>query len=385
MRPIILSIIDKIDSNKVKGYKTVNLGSNDFNYYELCMGRNSILPEDIVKEEIQNSNFYCNINLINTINYAKSNKSKIHIIGNYSEDKNILNAIIKTSKDLGMRQVYLHLFSNRKINIDNLNKEISIGKLCNIINPNVLVKEPINVYNALVKGKKNKASENLNKACISSNDVVIFYNVDINNFIDLISSFVDEKFDKFNRKELNNLKVMTIFSYDKLDAMYKLSKSTFSETLSNNNIKELRCNFNNYVFDGYQKKKNKNIKISSNIFDEDISKYDIIFTENVNSEIDKLKDLASKNDAVLLVIGKINGNLKLISSMNYKMQDGNLLNVEATILDMLKLKIPKDINQSLIIHKNVICGFVFRFISVIFVLICIAYYMARFLYFYLMK
>ena len=153
MKPLVLCVVDKINEEELDSYSKVTLNPTDNIYADIGIGKKVLTPTDIINKELNDASFYYNINLINAINNTKGNKAKVHIIGNFDKDRNILDGIIKVSKDLAVKNVYLHLFSSKKINVKSVIKEYGIAKVANTFDMKV-ANNAERVYDAIVKNKK---------------------------------------------------------------------------------------------------------------------------------------------------------------------------------------------------------------------------------------
>ena len=220
MRPIVLCIIDKLNLEQINDYSKVFLNPTESIYSDIGLGKKIKTQSEVIAEKISNADFYCNLNLINAINHAKENKSKVHIIGDYTKDKDVLDAIVKVSKDLSLKNVYLHLYG-KKLNIKNITTEYSIAKVANTF---TMTTNNEKVYDAIVNNKKTSKSKDLNSAHISNNDTVIFYNLDLSSYDELIDALSAKTFNSFERRELKNLNILSIFKYGKLSYMYDMDK-----------------------------------------------------------------------------------------------------------------------------------------------------------------
>ena len=370
MRPIVLCIIDKLNLEQINDYSKVFLNPTNNIYTDIGLGKKVKTPSEVITEKISNADFYCNLNLISAINHAKGNKSKVHIIGDYTKDKDVLDAIIKVSKDLSLKNVYLHLYG-KKLNIKNITKEYGIAKVANILNTNDTEK----VYDAIVKNKKTSKSKDLNNAHISNNDTVIFYNLDLSCYDELIGKL----------RELKNLDVLSIFKYNKLSYMYDMDNVySLSKYISDNNLKQLRVNID-YSFDGYNFNNLKGLKNSNdNILDMDLSKYDFVVANISSKELKKLENKVNEIGGKLLVVTSNEDNT-ILATKGLTLYKGNTYSIFATIIELLGLKQIKGYGKSLIGKTDNLPEFIFRTVSIVFVMLCVTIYMARFLHFYLTK
>ena len=384
MKPLVLCVVDKINLEELNSYSKVTLNPTDNIYADIGIGKKVLTPTDIINKELEDASFYYNINLINAINNTKGNKAKVHIIGNFDEDRNILDGIIKVSKDLAIKNVYLHLFSSKKINVKSIIKEYGITKVANTFDIKI-ANDSKRVYEAIVKNKKMETATDLNSAHISSNDTIIFYNIDLSMFSEVIESLTAKTFTTFERRDLKNLNILSIFKYSKVDSMYNFDKVySLSKYISDNNLKQLRVNFDNYSFDGYSYTPIKGAKNSNdNILDIDISKYDFVAAKVTNKELKKLENIVSNLGGTLLIVSS-NENT-ILASKNIILNKGNTYSIFSTVIDLLGLKKIKGYSKSLVGIKENLSEFIFRSVSIIFVIACVVIYMARFLHFYLTK
>ena len=381
MRPIVLCIIDKLNLEQINDYSKVFLNPTESIYSDIGLGKKIKTQSEVIAEKISNADFYCNLNLINAINHAKENKSKVHIIGDYTKDKDVLDAIIKVSKDLSLKNVYLHLYG-KKLNIKNITTEYSIAKVANTF---TMTTNNEKVYDAIVNNKKTSKSKDLNSAHISNNDTVIFYNLDLSSYDELIDALSAKTFNSFERRELKNLNILSIFKYSKLSYMYDMDKVYgLSKYISDNNLKQLRVNVD-YSFDGYNVNNYKGLKISKdNILDIDISKYDFVVA-NINSkELKKLEDKVNEIGGKLLIVTSNDDNT-ILASKNLTLYKGTTYSIFSTVIELLGLKQIKGYAKSLIGQNDNLPEFIFRAVSIVFIMICVTVYMARFLHFYLTK
>ena len=375
MKPIVLCIIDKLNLEQLNDYSKVFLNPTDNIYSDIGLGKKVKTPSEVITEKISNADFYCNLNLINAINHAKGNKSKVHIIGDYTKDKGVLDAIIKVSKDLSLKNVYLHLYG-KKINIKTITNEYKIAKVANTFTTSTNAEK---AYDAIVKNKKVSKSKDLNAATVSNNDTVIFYNLDLSSYDELIEKLIT------NKSELKNINVISIFKYNKLSYMYEIDKVTgLSKYISDNNMKQLRVNVD-YSFDGYTLNDYKGLKISNgNILNMDISKYDFVVA-NINSkELKTIEEKVNEIGGKLLVVNS-NVDNTILAAKDLTLYKGNTYSIFSTIIELLGLKQIKGYAKSLVGKNDNLPEFIFRAVSIVFVMICVTIYMARFLHFYLTK
>ena len=333
MKNVFLCMIERLTLKKVNSLNKVYLNNKDYTYSNIGLGENLVLEKDILNNKI----------LIDNI----SNSSNIHIIGNINKDKDNLKNILNVCQK---NKVYMHLFSNKKPSVKTLKKDLKIGKIINTIHDKLLEKDIDRVYNIILEGKDSK------NISINKDDTIIFFNDDlgfISNFIDMIIA-----------KEYKN--VLTIYPYKEAKCMHNINKKSLSESLNELGVKVLEDMNISYILDGYQKKDYKNISYTNNIFDENIDKYNIVISKLNKDDIDKVLNF----DGNIILITKLSNKLALLTNGDINISDINELN--KVIINLFKTKDNK-------------YGFIFRVVSISFILFCIVYYMTRLLHFYIME
>jgi 2,3-bisphosphoglycerate-independent phosphoglycerate mutase len=115
------------------------------------IGAGRIVKQDsqIINEDIESGKFFKNPRIRRTINHALTQKTDLHIMGLLSDtdsphsDPEHLYAIMQMAKDAGLKNVYLHLFTDGRDtyeknslhflkNLEEKIKEIGIGKIATI-------------------------------------------------------------------------------------------------------------------------------------------------------------------------------------------------------------------------------------------------------------
>ncbi|MBR1376872.1 MAG: hypothetical protein IJ565_03560 [Bacilli bacterium] len=387
MKPVVLCIFNnKIVSDKFNHYSKVPLKYENFNYASIGLGKNMVSLESFIEKEIEDSKFHTNTKLLSSIEYAKTKKSKIHIIGDIAKDENNLYAILKACEENGIKEVYLHLFVDKNTDLKSLNEKVGIGKICNFID--IDIKDNLKIYDAIVRGKKINTDENLENKNVNNNDLVIFFNNSIDVYEELIQALTSKNFKKFSTKTLKNINILTIFTYNKIHYMYDLPRCvSLGKCISDKGLKQLRCNINNYEFDGFRNKKYKGEKIiDDDILKLDLTKYDLVIT-HLDSEEDliKLNDKIVEMSGIMAIVSENENQGVFLLSKKVNLKHGDITSVAGTILDLFKLRVPSGMGKTLISNRFAVYGVIFRIISVIFILSCMIYYITRFLYFYITK
>ncbi len=348
MKPVVLCMMDDLSKIDYKKYQKANLKS--LNLAEIGVGKLVETKEEYIEKEIKSG--FNNEALTNMINYAKKSKAKVHIIGSIKENKNILD-VFSTILEANGLKTYLHLYADK-------DEVKSYKNISEIFSSKVL---DIDIPKILFKGKKCAGVTAYNAKRVSSKDLVVFFNTRLSGFDETISAL-----------KLNKNKILTLFP-SKGTNMYEWNCKTLGEYISDASLKQLRVGVDNYTFDGYQDVLYKGEEIVDKL-PENIDKYDFIFADGNKLELDKFDNFN------ILIIGKLDGK-DVILSNNY-INRGNSINILATVLELLGLKAPKMVAGSLNGHA-VILGIVFEIVSVLFIISCIVFYMARLLHFYLIK
>lgn len=230
----------------------------------MTMGAGRIIYQNMprISLAIQDGSFFKNESLLNTINFAKENKSKLHFMGLLSSGsvhshKDHIIALLRLAKNEGVGEVYLHAFTDGRDSaptagiqqLKELQREmrlIGIGKIASISGRNFSMDRNNNwdriekTYRMLTEGKGNTADDPLVVleqsylknitdeyieptvitekekpiANIEDKDAVIFFNFREDRARELTRAFVLPDFDGFRRKLLN-LHFVTLTEYER--------------------------------------------------------------------------------------------------------------------------------------------------------------------------
>ena len=383
MKRVVLCLSNIDDASSYKDYSKTYLSYNDYNLATIGLGENTISFDKRIEEEIKSGDIIKNEVLLKTIEHAAKNKSRLHIIGDIKKDKNNLLSILKLCNELNIMHVYIHFYHKSKVNAATLNKKLGTGLIGNLIDSSTPATK---VYDSLVNGKKNSNIVVVNNGRITNGDSIIFYNNDVSFYDELITLLRSKESDEVKVKKFKDLKILTMLPYVKEDYMFTTSGVSLSEYISNCDLKQLKCNINNYEFNGNQNKKFKGEKvIDGNILDMDLSKYDLIVTELDKDKIDDLKKKVDEVSGTLVIVSKNETNALMLVSKKVSLRKGSISNIAGTVIDLCGLKVTRDFDKSLISSKFYYVGFVFRMLSRLFIMISVFYYAARFLYAYITK
>lgn len=272
--PVLNSLIKEYPNTKLYasgrhvGLPDGQPGNSEAGHMNIGAGR--IVEQDMVKisKGINNGTFFKNAAFLEAIRHAKANKTKLHIVGMLSagtsphSDPDHILALIVLARDHGLKDVYLHLFTDGR----DSPKYASL-KMVNMIEQNLKDERIATImgrfyamdrtkkwertekaYNAIVLGEGKTAksaheaiTEGYNRgetdefiepyvitendkpvAKISDGDSVIFFNLRSDRARQLTKVFVQDEFNKKNpgafhrRKVLKNIRfvAMTDFGPD---------------------------------------------------------------------------------------------------------------------------------------------------------------------------
>ncbi len=295
--PFIDSLFKNFPNSKLKasglsvGLPEGQMGNSEVGHMNIGAGR--IVYQDLtrINKAIEDGSFFKNKVLIEAIETAKKNNSKIHLLGLVSDGGvhshiNHLFALLKMIKEHNYHKVYIHCFMdgrdtppNSGINyLKQLNKFINdtnIGKIASVMGRFYAMDRDsrweriYEAYKIIALGKdereikdfiselkkryeKNETDEFIKpflvdkNGVIEDNDVVIFYNFRADRARELTRALMDKDFNKFDissRPQIAYYCTMTM--YDK-DFPYPIIfppekyKNILGEVISNLGLNQLR-------------------------------------------------------------------------------------------------------------------------------------------------
>lgn len=245
------------------------------------IGAGNVVRQDIllINESIENGQFYSNSQLNRAIKESKAKRSTVHLMGIVSDGgihSHIIHlfALLKLCKMIGHEDVQIHAFTDGRDTesmkgMEFLNKltyvisKLGVGKISTIIGrifldrkgywPNTKV-----AFDALVSGVGKKASNPLSALSaaykggetdeyispiiidgskrVQSGDTVIFFNFRSDRTRQLVSAFLDPKFDKFQRPPIQDLDFITFIPYGIEKELGVEAKSAFPSVTIENTI-----------------------------------------------------------------------------------------------------------------------------------------------------
>lgn len=263
-------------SGKYVGLPDSQMGNSEVGHLNIGAGRLVYQPLELINNAIEDKTFYNNKPIINAINHAKKNNSKLHIMGLLSDGGvhshiNHFKEILKIVNNNNFSNVYFNIFtdgrdtspkSSKKYLIelqDEINK-YGIGTIGSISGRYYAMDRDkrwdriLKTYNTLVyksdttfldfndlidnNYKENVTDEFIvpgiidNNSIIEDNDSIIWVNFRPDRAIQILSSLIDEDFNEFRTKKLNNIYLTTMMYVSeniKSDIAFKMD--AFNNTL----------------------------------------------------------------------------------------------------------------------------------------------------------
>ncbi len=265
------------------------MGNSEVGHLNIGAGRIVYQELTRINKEIEEGTFYKNEEFINAINHVKKNNSSLHIYGLVSSGgvhsaMNHLEALIKTAADNGLKDVYVHCFTDGRdtppksgetflAEIEKTLKKYNLPPIASVMGRywamdrdkrwdrierayNCLVLQEGNRANSAGEGllesyKNGKTDEFVEPVIvggkrISDNDAVIFFNYRPDRAREITRAIAFKDFDGFERKKiLNNVYYVCMTQYDEtfgLPVAFKPQKLTdiLGQILDKNGIKQFR-------------------------------------------------------------------------------------------------------------------------------------------------
>ena len=345
-------------SGEYVGLPDGQMGNSEVGHSTIGWGRVIYQSLEKINTSIKDETFFKNKELLSSINYARQNNSKLHLIGLLSDggihsNINHLFAILDMCEKENFHNVYIHIITDGrdtapdsglkyikmlKDKLENLN----FGKISTICGRYYMMdrdnrfERVKQAYDMLVGGigdkytypeqawKNNQArgitDEFINPSIINSdgiiedNDSIITFNFRPDRLRELYAAITNKDYSCFERKMLNNIKLVTMMPVSNeviCTNAYKLENidNVLGKIISDNNLSQLRIAETEkyahvtYFFDGGKELELNNCKkilIPSpkvNTYDQkpEMSAYEI--TDTLINEIDNKYDLIVLNYA----------------------------------------------------------------------------------------
>lgn len=277
------------------------MGNSEVGHLNIGAGRIVYQELTRITKEIADGDFFENKALLEAIDNAKKNKSKLHLFGLLSDGgvhshNTHLYALLEMAKQQGLDRVYIHAFLDGRDTAPNSGidymreledkmKEIGVGKIASVMGRYYVMdrdnrwERVEKAYEAMVLGQGEVAKDGVNAisnsydkevydefvmptvimendkvdGLISDNDSIIFYNFRPDRARQITRAFCDDEFNRFERvpsKDNNEARMPLTYvcfsDYDvtienKLVAFEKVEiTETFGEFLAENNMTQLR-------------------------------------------------------------------------------------------------------------------------------------------------
>ena len=274
-------------SGQLVGLPKGQMGNSEVGHTNIGAGRIVYQSLELINSKIKDKSFFYNDELLSVINHVKANNSKLHLIGLLSDGGvhshiNHLFALLELAKKEKVEKVYVHIFTDgRDVSptsgikyIEALEKKIKtlgIGKIASIsgryygmdrdnrwdrvkksykvITEESEIKEVKKVWKE--SHAKNITDEFIEptSTCkgglIEDNDGIIFFNFRPDRLRQLGSVFTNSDYECFERRQIENLKVVTMMPVADTvlcPSAFKLQKldNTLGEYISSLGLSQLR-------------------------------------------------------------------------------------------------------------------------------------------------
>ncbi|MCD6177608.1 MAG: 2,3-bisphosphoglycerate-independent phosphoglycerate mutase [Candidatus Cloacimonetes bacterium] len=297
--------LDKFRSQNLEGRLTASgldvglldgdMGNSEVGHLNIGAGRVVYQMNSLIMKKIEDKSFYKNKELLDAMDHAKVNGSKLHIMGllsngNVHSNINHIWALLKLAKMEGIKQVYFHAFMDGRDTLPNSGigfiedfqnkaKEIGIGKIATISGRYYAMDRDNRwdriekAYKAIVHGegeffsdpiKAIQSSYNKNItdefiipkvitenskpiAKINNDDAVISFNFRADRMRQITRAFKVPEFEEFKTVDFGRLKFVCFNEYDinfneYVSVAFKLPKlkNILGEVVSANGLKQLR-------------------------------------------------------------------------------------------------------------------------------------------------
>ena len=276
-------------SGEYVGLPDGQMGNSEVGHSTIGSGRIIYQSLEKINKSIKDKDFFKNQELVNAINYAKDNNSKLHLIGLLSDGGihshiNHLFALLDLCQKENFTNVYIHIITDGrdtapdsgityiKMLQDKLD-ELQIGKIATICGRYYMMDrdnrfERVKMaYDMLIEGKGDKynyphqawknnhargiTDEFINPSIINTygliedNDAIVTFNFRPDRLRELYAAITNKNFICFDRKILNNIKLVTMMPVaDEVICTNAFKKenvdNVLGKVISDNNLSQLR-------------------------------------------------------------------------------------------------------------------------------------------------
>lgn len=265
------------------------MGNSETGHSSIGSGRIIYQSLDKINKSIEDKSFYQNKELLDAINHAKNNNSKLHLIGLLSDGGihshiNHLFSLLELCNKENFTNVYIHIITDGRdtapdsgiIYIKELKEkleEINLGTISTVCGRyymmdrdnrfdrvkkayDMLVEGIADKYNYPEQAWKNNQARGITdefilpsiintKGIIEDNDAIITFNFRPDRLRELYASLTNKDFECFERKIINNLKLVTMMPVAKEVICTNAYQSenlnnVLGKVISDNNLSQLR-------------------------------------------------------------------------------------------------------------------------------------------------
>lgn len=270
-------------------------GNSEVGHLHMGAGRIVWQMFQLVNNAIEDKSFFRNEALLNAMEYAKKNKSKLHLLGMCSDEgvhshTNHLFALLEMARKQGLTEIYIHFFADGRDvpeksakmyvkMVEDAIARIGVGKIASVIGRYYSMDRDTNwdrtkkAYDLLTKGEGHgakSATEAVDLAYergektdyyieptvivdgsgkplakVEDRDSAIFFNFRTDRPRQLTKAFVASDFSEFKRDVRPKILFTGMAEYDrtlKCPAAFKetLVKNNLADVLSENGLKQMR-------------------------------------------------------------------------------------------------------------------------------------------------
>ena len=276
-------------SGNLVGLPSGQMGNSEVGHLNIGAGRIVYQPLEKINKSIEDKSLYEKQELKDIISYVKNNDSKLHIFGLLSDGGvhshiNHLFALIDMCKENNIDKVYYHIFLDGRDTLPNLKEkflkmleekinETNIGSISTVTGRYYAMDRDNRwdriekAYDAIVNGigikyenidelikdtnLKNITDEFVEPSIIDvngileENDGLIVFNFRPDRLRELFSAITNNKFNSFETKKFNNIKLTTMMPVSDeviCTNVFKIEnlENTFGEYISNKGLTQLR-------------------------------------------------------------------------------------------------------------------------------------------------
>jgi len=249
-------------SGEEVGLSWGEMGNSEVGHLAIGAGRVYYQLFPRINRDIATGDFFKNRSLLSAVEHAKKNGSALHLIGLLSAGRvhamdEHCHALLRLAKDQGLTRVFVHAVLDGRDTIYNAGidfvstlqekmREIGVGKIATMSGRYFAMDRDNRwdrvekAYNAMAKGEGERAADPVQAlknsyakeaydeqfpptvleengapvATVSDGDAVIFFNFRPDRARELTKAFVLPGFDKFSRRQINDLEFATMAEYE---------------------------------------------------------------------------------------------------------------------------------------------------------------------------